>query len=239
MLVRSPSGRDASARASAPLSTGCDSPVRAASATRSCAASIRRRSAGTTLPASSSTTSPGTSSAAGSSRVTALATHPGDGRGHPAKRRHGALGAVLLGEPDGRVEQHDDEDGDGVRRLADQAGDDRRRDQHQDHEIRELVEHHPRDAATGGLRQLVAAVPGESRGGFRAAEPPFGLAAQGTQRVLDREGMPGGGLLDPGSSRGACPRRSIPWASTGAVGAGTCGRSDGPDTRRAAGRPPP
>ncbi len=43
------------------LSTGTDSPVSAASSTRSGADSSRRMSAGTTLPASSSTMSPGTS----------------------------------------------------------------------------------------------------------------------------------------------------------------------------------
>jgi len=64
MLTRSPSGMSASSSVRVTFSTGCDSPVSAASSTCSPNASASRRSAGTTPPASSNTKSPGTSSVA-------------------------------------------------------------------------------------------------------------------------------------------------------------------------------
>ena len=70
MLRRSASiDSSISGRGSTCLLTGLDSPVRAASLTRSAHDSVRRRSAATRSPGPSSTRSPGTSSAAGRSCI--------------------------------------------------------------------------------------------------------------------------------------------------------------------------
>ena len=68
MPLRSPRGASAPT-ASTPLSTGIDSPVRAASSTRRSRAVTSRRSAGTLSPETIATTSPGTRSAASISRL--------------------------------------------------------------------------------------------------------------------------------------------------------------------------
>ena len=83
MLRRSASSESSiSGRDSTCLVTGVDSPVRAASLTRSAHDSVRRRSAATRSPGPSSTRSPGTSSAAGSSCI-------------PPPRRTHTIGAVI------------------------------------------------------------------------------------------------------------------------------------------------
>lgn len=72
---------------------------------------------------------------------TALAPHCRVRTGQALERVERALRPPLLGQPDDGVEHDNDRDGHGVRHIADESRQQRRRDQYQHHEIPELVEH--------------------------------------------------------------------------------------------------
>jgi len=59
--------------------------------------------------------------------------------GHALECRHRLLRAILLDESDHRIENHNDDDGDGVFDIAHDASHDCRTYQHDDHEICKLV----------------------------------------------------------------------------------------------------
>jgi hypothetical protein len=102
----------------------------------------------------------------------AAATHGGLRRGEALKRLEGAFGSPLLRESDRRVEQHDDDDGHGVGRVADESGQHGRGQQHQHHEVAELVEDAAQQAARRRIGQPVLAVhraPLRGFGGCQAA----------------------------------------------------------------------
>ena len=187
-------GRRAAARScsrlASCLSTGCDSPVSADSSTLRAASSVRRRSAGRMLPASSSTRSPGTRSRASirpgwPSRITRRLR-----AGHLLQRRHRAFGAVFLDEADDAVEEHDDHDGDGVLRLADEAGDDCGGDQHQDHEIGELRRQHDERVAPAGLREGIGSGLRQPRCSRIGSQPLIEVAVELRSGRLAFEAMP-------------------------------------------------
>jgi len=69
-----------------------------------------------------------------------VAAHLGLGRGHLLESRDGLLGVELLVEADDRVEDDNREDGDGIDRFAQQAGDYSRGDEDPDDEALELPE---------------------------------------------------------------------------------------------------
>lgn len=71
---------------------------------------------------------------------------------------HGLFSAVFLNEPEHGIQKHDHGDGDGIRRFADHAGHDRGGDEHENHEVLELIQkHHPQRFAPF-FDQLVGAV---------------------------------------------------------------------------------
>ena len=118
------------------------------------------------------------------------------GLGHiqPLECREGALGAEFLNESDDRVEDHDDQDGDHVRRIAHQAGDDRGDDQHDDHEVGELTGEHHDGAASAALRKHVASVPCDPAGGLVRRQASVGIDAQNPRRFRRRQPVPLAGL---------------------------------------------
>ena len=120
---------------------------------------------------------------AGDGRDTAVAKYPGGGGGHLFQGLHGLLGAVLLDETDHRIEDDDDEDGDGVGQLADEARDDGGSDQHQDHEIPELVKELGQLRSLPLLCQFVAAVFRESIAGFFRSKAVDGNFQFGEDRL--------------------------------------------------------
>jgi hypothetical protein len=74
-----------------------------------------------------------------------VADHARVRRTQLAQRGHRLLRAVFLHEADHGVQHHDHHDGDRILGLAHQARDDRRGEQHEDHEVGELRrEHEPR-----------------------------------------------------------------------------------------------
>ena len=96
----------------------------------------------------------------------AVAPHMDAGNGHLFEGGHGLLGAILLGETKGGVDDDDDEDDDGVGHLADKGGDDGRDDEDDDHHVAELVPEHGPNAFDSFFNQFVGAVLGEALGGL-------------------------------------------------------------------------
>ena len=169
-------------------------------------ASISRRSAGTWLPASSSTMSPGTSSCAATcapaaARTTTACAAPA------CAARPGPVGAPGLHDADGGVEHDDHDDHERVDPVA-QARDHRGADQHQDHQVAELVGHQATEAARRRA--------GSSLGPWRPARgsaPPRGRSpmagstscAWATVRFAQ---VPVAGGLGSGRASHACSRFS-------------------------------
>ncbi len=73
---------------------------------------------------------------------TSVAHHARAYRSHLFKRGHCALRPVFLDESDHCIQDHDDDDRKGVFHIADNAGNDCRDNQHDDHEIGKLFEQH-------------------------------------------------------------------------------------------------
>ncbi len=178
MLSRSPSGRSAPGRAASCLSTGCDSPVSADSSTFSARQLDQPQ--------------------VGRHDVAGLEQHHVaghqlrriDGVG-PAAADHARLRAAIFfsaaiarsaryswTKPMMRVEHDDDDDGDGVLRLADDAGDHGRGDQHDDHEVGELRRQHQQRVAPAGLEQRIRADLRQPRPGRVGAQPGAEVAVE-------------------------------------------------------------
>ncbi len=90
----------------------------------------------------------------------AAAQHGGVGRRQLAQRRHGLVGAPGLHKADNGVEHHDDEDHQRVCDLTHQPRDDRCAQQHQHHEVLELVGQQTPPGAVLRCGQLVGAMGG-------------------------------------------------------------------------------
>lgn len=88
------------------------------------------------------------------------AQHGGVGRRQLAQRRHGLVGAPGLHKADNGVEHHDDEDHQRVCDLTHQPRDDRCAQQHQHHEVLELVGQQTPPGAVLRCGQLVGAMGG-------------------------------------------------------------------------------
>ena len=100
-----------------------------------------------------------------------IAQYAGGGRGKFFQRRHGALGTVFLDKADNGIEQHDHQDGNGVDGFADESGDHRGTQQHQDHEIGELAEEHMPRTAAHGFADLIRSEAAQSLRRFGCAQP--------------------------------------------------------------------
>ena len=103
------------------LSTGADSPVRAASWTRKPNARRSRTSAGMWSPASSSTRSPGTSSRAGTACSDPVAEDLRQRGRELPEGGQGLLGPLLLEEAEQAVQEDDGQDGQRIDPLAHRA----------------------------------------------------------------------------------------------------------------------
>ena len=121
--------------------------------------------------------------------------HPGCRRGQFFQCRHGFFRTVFLDEADDRVEQDDDRDGDGVLGIADRAGNHGGGEQHQDHEVRELVEENAPHRAPFGFGQRVRAVALQTGARFGSGKAAHTIGIQRTRRLLDGKGVPEGGGL--------------------------------------------
>jgi len=100
-------------------------------------------------------------------------------RAERLQRKDRALGAILLDEAQHRVERQDDGDRQRILRLAEDARQHRARDQHQDHEVRELVEQHAQRAALPPLGETIRP---------EALAPERDFAARQTVRRRHRQG---------------------------------------------------
>ncbi len=133
--------------------------------------------------------SPGTRPAAGIARRDAVPDDRRQGGGHLLERLHRLFGAVFLGEPEHGVEHHDHDDGDGVRRFAEHAGEHGRSHQHDDHEVLELVEEHREHRALAPLDQFVRAMSAKAPDDLSGIEP-VGAAAECNQRLIGAQRVP-------------------------------------------------
>ncbi len=88
----------------------------------------------------------------------AVAAHCGVRRGHALQCLQGLVGAPFLPEPDRGIEHDDQHDDQRVGQVSDQPGQNRGRQEHQDHEIAKLVEHRFQAGARRRLRQAIQAV---------------------------------------------------------------------------------
>ena len=128
-----------------------------------------------------------------------VAQHVCGGRRHGLESGDGALGAKGLDEADDRVEHNDHHDHHGIGEIADHARDHSRREQHQDHEVGELLEQQAPGPAAGAFLDLVGAGALQALRSLGAAQPPVGIAAQALQHLVGREQMPGCGLIAMGA----------------------------------------
>ena len=94
------------------------------------------------------------------------AQHRGVRRRQLAQRRHGLVGAPGLNKADDGIEHHDHQDDQRVGDLPHQARDDGRTQQHQHHEVLELVGQQMPPGAVLPRRQLIGAVGGAAAQGF-------------------------------------------------------------------------
>ena len=171
ILMRSPMESASDFSTPACLSTGTDSPVRAASAIFRCATHVSRKSAGMMLPASMMTISPGTTSVASMCcRLPSRSTAAFDAASlrksmiafwarNSWVRAIAALRITIAG------------DHRRVREIADNAGDDRSGDEHESlREVLELAGDHRPQAAPARLPKRIGAESGQAFGGFAGGQ---------------------------------------------------------------------
>ena len=115
--------------------------------------------------------------AGGNRHALAAAQHGGARRCELLQRRQGAVGAPGLHEADQRIEQHDHHDGQRVDQIADQARDHRRAEQHQDHEVLELVEQQGGRRAAFARGDLVGPVLHRAQRRLGLGQPECGVDA--------------------------------------------------------------
>ena len=144
--------------------------------------------------------SPGTSSCGDDHGHLAAAAHARVRRCHLLQRVERGLGAALLVEAEDRVEDDDEQDGDGVAEAREEAllavgrepdddRDGRRREQRQDERVGELVEE-PRDGALARrLGQAILPVASESRSHFFVRQPLRGSTPSRSSSALDLFGV--------------------------------------------------
>ena len=113
----------------------------------------------------------------------ALAQYLRGGTRQSPERCDGALRPVFLHKADDRVQHHDDDDGDGIGDIPEQARNQAGHHQHDDHEVGELTEEHPQRAA----RPLLG-------NGIRAKDRPALQHIRLSQALLGIDLEPGRGL---------------------------------------------
>ena len=110
--------------------------------------------------------------------------------GHHAEGGDGALRAEFLYETDERVEDDDGQNDVTVGDVADEPGDSGGGDEHQDHEVGELIQQHARRAALPALRHDVAAVARAALLHLISAQTGFCIRFQPSQGFFRREQIP-------------------------------------------------
>ena len=103
--------------------------------------------------------------------------------GQLAQRRNRLVGPPRLREADHRVQHHDDDDDEGIDPFAQQPRHHGRRQQHQDHEVGELVQQQLRPGARLLRRQFVGAVFLQAARGFFGAQASGGIGLLGLQHL--------------------------------------------------------
>jgi hypothetical protein len=114
----------------------------------------------------------------------AATQHGGLDRCQPLQRRQRLVGAPGLHQSDGSIEQHDEQNHQRVHQFADHSRDNGRRDQHQDHEVAELINHQRPQAASAARGQFVGAMLQGALGDLVILQ-----AARGVYPVFARELM--------------------------------------------------
>ena len=121
------------------------------------------------------------------------AQHGGVGRGQLAQRRHGLVRTPCLHKADHGIEHHDDEDDQRVGDLAHQPRDDGGTQQHQHHEVLELVGQQMPPGSVLAGSQLIGAVGGAAAQGLVRVQPGVRIDAVGLGDSLQRVQMRIGG----------------------------------------------
>ena len=119
-----------------------------------------------------------------------VAHDAGIDRSHLAQGGDGALCTVFLNEADGCVENDDDDNGNGIGDITDDARHDRRGDQHHDHEIAELLEQRAKYAALLLLADAVGTVLRKARVCLAGAESGIHVAGQLLRRLFRSQAVP-------------------------------------------------
>jgi len=125
----------------------------------------------------------------------AAAQHGGVRRCQLAQRRHGLVGAPGLHKTNERVEHHDHQDDHGVGGFSHQPGDHRRAEQHQHHEVLELLDQQRQRPPAGVVLQLVGAMLRGAARGLIGVQAGIGIDAVGLRQLLRvaQVGVVGGG----------------------------------------------
>ncbi len=119
-----------------------------------------------------------------------VAQHAGAHARHATQGGQGALGPVVLHESDDGVQQDDQRNRDRVFRIADQRRQHARRDQHANHEIRELPQQQRQRRPHLALRQHIGPHRREPRRSLRRAQPRRPVHGQFRRNVIRIQQVP-------------------------------------------------
>ena len=109
---------------------------------------------------------------------------------HVLQRSEGGFGTVFLEKTEGRIEQHDDSDDDGVLEITDGASQHCGTDQDEDQQAPELIEEFLPGRPRRFFRQAVGAMFGQPAGHLRAAQTGQRIGCQLLDATGSRQGMP-------------------------------------------------
>ena len=129
------------------------------------------------------------------------------GRGERLERAHGLLRPVLLHDAEPCVEHHDDRDDHRVLGLAEEPRQDGGGDEHQHHDVGELVEQHPPEPAATPFRERVRARLEPATCDLRGVEPRRDRGAQARRGFVGRQRVPGS--CGQRRARGCRPLRGL------------------------------
>ncbi len=106
------------------------------------------------------------------------------------QRSDRSLSPVFLDKPDHAIEQDDHDDGDRIRRIADDPGNNRSPDQDKDHEVGKLIEKHAPERAWGLLTDFVQAILAYPTRSFIGAQAGLEINGKSLSNVPHRQRMP-------------------------------------------------
>ena len=121
----------------------------------------------------------------------AVASHAGEWLREGTQGGHGAIRTILLYEPECGVQQDDRHDGEHILRIANEAGDQRCHQEHNNHRVAELREQHAERTAAACMLQHVGAVLHGAGANDVGGEPLVGGAPKDREGLFHRRGMPG------------------------------------------------